>query len=204
MTPESPSSGYPFGRAALALHRRAPTATGPLALVEVFINTRAYPSMPDQLGDARALGHWLTAHGLATADTLVLPSDVLVAIEVREALRALILANTTGDERPTAALEVLSRLGAQAPVHPTFDVAGVRLESDGQGVVRALSRLLAIVAVAMIDGSWAHLKACRSEACRSAFYDATRNHSGQWCTPALCGVRERARMFRARHRRSRR
>ena len=43
------------------------------------------------------------------------------------------------------------------------------------------------------------LSACRDEHCRVAFYDKSRNRSRAWCSMEVCGNREKARSFRARH-----
>jgi predicted RNA-binding Zn ribbon-like protein len=82
-----------------------------------------------------------------------------------------------------------------------FDAAGrSRLEPSASGVDGALGRLLAIVNTAMTDGTWPRLKACRSHACLWAFYDASKNRSGAWCSMAVCGSRSKARAYRRRHR----
>ena len=44
----------------------------------------------------------------------------------------------------------------------------------------------------MRDGTWGRLKACAEDGCRWAFYDASRNQSGRWCSMAVCGNRPRA------------
>ena len=43
------------------------------------------------------------------------------------------------------------------------------------------------------DGTWSRLKACREDDCHWAFYDRSRNRSGQWCVMAVCGNRNKAR-----------
>ena len=43
----------------------------------------------------------------------------------------------------------------------------------------------AVVAVPADD--WARLKVCARDSCRWAFYDASRNRSGRWCSMAGCG-----------------
>jgi len=56
------------------------------------------------------------------------------------------------------------------------------------------------VATAIADGSWARLKVCRSDSCRWAFYDASKNRSGAWCTMAVCGNRNKVRAYQRRRR----
>ena len=63
----------------------------------------------------------------------------------------------------------------------------------------ALASLLAaaaVVATAMLDGSWPRVKVCRQ--CEWAFYDRSRNRSGQWCAMRVCGSRVKTRAYRAR------
>ena len=54
------------------------------------------------------------------------------------------------------------------------------------------------VALAMGDGSWERVKACRDEGCEWAFYDRSRNRSGVWCDMAVCGNRTKVRAYRER------
>jgi predicted RNA-binding Zn ribbon-like protein len=68
------------------------------------------------------------------------------------------------------------------------------------GVTGALGHLLAIAFAAMADRTWQRLKACREPACRRAFYDHSKNHSGTWCDMAACGSRAKMRAYyRRRH-----
>jgi predicted RNA-binding Zn ribbon-like protein len=52
--------------------------------------------------------------------------------------------------------------------------------------------------VAEAGGTWGRLKACRNEACRWIFYDASKNRSGRWCDMQLCGARHKMRAYRGR------
>ena len=74
------------------------------------------------------------------------------------------------------------------------------LEPCVDGPDGALAALLAPVAEAMSDGTWARVKACRADDCQWAFYDFSRNRSGTWCDMAVCGNREKVRAYRAAHR----
>ena len=61
-----------------------------------------------------------------------------------------------------------------------------------------LARLLAIIARAEADGTWARMKACPADNCREAFYDHSRNRSRTWCEMSICGNRAKARTYRRR------
>ncbi|NEC48446.1 CGNR zinc finger domain-containing protein, partial [Actinospica acidiphila] len=54
------------------------------------------------------------------------------------------------------------------------------------------------VLLAQADGTWQRLKLCREPACRSAFYDRSRNNSGVWHDVRRCGNAANLRASRAR------
>jgi predicted RNA-binding Zn ribbon-like protein len=68
-----------------------------------------------------------------------------------------------------------------------------------KGIDAAIGRFLAIIYESITQGTWQRLKVCRNDTCRWAFYDSSRNHSGAWCTMAICGNRMKGRTFRRRH-----
>ena len=69
---------------------------------------------------------------------------------------------------------------------------------DGGQVERVVGRLLAEAVRAEAEGRWGRLKACFNEECRWAFYDASKNRSGRWCTMQVCGARHKMRAYRER------
>jgi predicted RNA-binding Zn ribbon-like protein len=172
-------------------------APGDLELVRSFINTVDLEGGPEQLTDPAALSGWLRAHDLleggdAGAD------DLRQAVAVREALRVLCWANN-GLQASRGASATLDEAAARAGLRLRFrDPGEAALMPSAEGVDAALGRLLAIVAESMRDGSWARLKACRSEVCGWAFYDRSRNRSGTWCDMAVCGNRTKVRAYRER------
>jgi predicted RNA-binding Zn ribbon-like protein len=111
--------------------------------------------------------------------------------EVREAIRVLLRANNGVDDGIAAASRTLDDAARRAGLRVGF--------VDGRLVFRSRSRVLAAVAEAMADGSWARLKACRADDCKWAFVDNARNRSRQWCDMAVCGNRAKARRYRSRH-----
>jgi predicted RNA-binding Zn ribbon-like protein len=191
-------------------------APGQLGLVQAFLNSndieagREQLTRPEQLwawlrerqliGEDDARGRpWLSSHRLVRADGPLGEADLHRALAVREALRQVLLAKDGGTLDPTA-VETLNRAAQRARLVVRFGQDGsANLEPDAPGVDGALGRLLAIVLGAMTDGSWNRLKACRSNTCRWAFWDASKNRSGAWCTMAVCGNRTKARAYRQRH-----
>jgi predicted RNA-binding Zn ribbon-like protein len=176
-------------------------APGSLGLVQDFVNTRAFHPDHEQIPNPEALAAWLGARGLLR-DEPVTEADRLGAVELREALRRLLLANN-GTEPDAADLELLNRVAEDAGLRPRFLRGGrVALEPGARGVPGALGGLLAAVADAMSAGTWTRLKACADRDCLWAFYDRSRNRSGHWCSMEVCGNRAKARQFRSRRRSS--
>ena len=67
------------------------------------------------------------------------------------------------------------------------------------GIDAVFGQLSAIIYTASMDGTWQRLRICRNDVCRWAFYDASKNRSGVWCSMAVCGSRIKARSWRKRH-----
>lgn len=176
-------------------------APGRLRLVQDFVNTLDVEEREEKIGTPEALGSWLAGRELLAPPVQVTGRDHARALELREALRRLLLANN-GAQPDAADLEVLNCAAADCRLQPRFGARQVSLEPATVGVDAALGRLLAIVSEAMAEGTWQRLKACAQDRCMWAFYDRSKNHSGHWCTMAVCGNRAKARQFRERRRRS--
>ncbi len=180
--------------------RRQP-APSPLDLVQAFVNTVDLEAGEETWDDPAAYGAWLARQGLVECDERVRRKDLRRALEVREALRALLLANHDGGAVVAPdAIETLNPAAARAEVGVRLDGAGkARIVPDAAEVNGAVGRVLAVVFEAMADGTWPRLKACRNDVCRWAFYDYSKNRSGSWCSMAVCGNRIKTRSYRRRH-----
>jgi predicted RNA-binding Zn ribbon-like protein len=176
------------------------TAPGSLELVQRFINSVDLESGEDELGSADELRDWLAERDLIAADEPVTPADLRRALDVREGLRALLMANNgmpLDDER----VERLDRAAARAGVRVKFQTgAEPRLAPEAGGVDGAIGQLMAIVAGSVEQGTWRRLKACPRDVCHWAFFDHSKNRSGRWCQMEVCGNIEKARAFRERKR----
>jgi predicted RNA-binding Zn ribbon-like protein len=178
---------------------RSPETPHALDLVIDFVNTLDIDADTDALSSADALTAWLAqAQVLSPATAAPTALELRQAIDVREALRALMLANNgaDGDARAVRELELAARRG-ELGVH-FGEGGGVTLAPSAEGFAGAIARLLVPVAEAASDGSWQRVKACRAENCQWAFYDRSRNRSGVWCEMAVCGNRTKVRAYRQR------
>jgi predicted RNA-binding Zn ribbon-like protein len=179
----------------------AQKAPGELELIREFVNTNEIDEGIEHLATPEKLGEWLAAHDLEVRGALR-PRDLDRAVELREALRALLLANA-GEPLDPHAVERLNESAAGVRLLVRFDHdGGSSLDSEKGGIECALGEILAIVHRSMADGTWSRLKACRDETCVWAFYDESKNRSAHWCSMEVCGNRAKARNYRERHKRA--
>ena len=178
---------------------RPPAAPGQLGLVQSFLNTADLESGADVLAQPAAAKAWLVEHRLASPGTDYDVEDLRRLTEMRRALHELVAANGgAGLQRRavTTLNEAARRVRLGVRLHP---VDGYRLVAEGVGVDRPIGELLMSVTGAMAAGNWNRLKVCANDACQRAFYDASRNRSGRWCSMATCGNRMKGRAYRQRH-----
>ena len=172
-------------------------APEPLRLVQRFVNTVDLEHAREWLATPAELARWLAEVGLPVKDEPT-EGDLGRAIELREALRSLLQANS-GAPLTAASIATVNRAGSAARLGVELDqLARVKLEPYGRGVDGALGAIVAVAFTAMLDGSWSRLKACRN--CRWAFHDYSRNRSASWCSMILCGNRLKTRSYRRRRR----
>jgi predicted RNA-binding Zn ribbon-like protein len=157
------------------------SAAPALELVRDFVNTLDVESGVDSLDS-----DWLATHGLADA-------GVQDALDVREAIRELLLANNglAADVERAAATLDRAALASRAALRFVDGSASV----EGEGLVP----ILAALAEAMQSDDWTRLKACRAETCHWAFVDHAKNRSRAWCAMSVCGNRQKAQRYRRRH-----
>jgi hypothetical protein len=177
--------------------RREP-APHPLRLVQAFVNTKDTENAVEELSTPAALRDALLRIGVLGGDEPELgEGDLRHAVEVREALRELLLANN-GGRVGADALATLERAARSGHVGIRFSDEGAELVAEARGVDGALGRILSVIPVAVADGTWARLKACPRDVCHWVFYDRSRNHSSTWCSMSVCGNRTKTRRYRAR------
>jgi predicted RNA-binding Zn ribbon-like protein len=169
-------------------------------LISEFVNTLHKDPHGDEeeLTSPASLTDWLGAHGLLQAGRAT-ATDLARAVELREALRTLLLANNEVPVDADSAWQVLDAAARRGRVELRFAAGAPALVPAAAGVAGALGGVAAAVHAAVADGSWRRLKACRAEDCEWAFVDHARNQSRAWCSMRSCGNREKARSFRRRH-----
>ena len=171
----------------------------PLDLVRDYVNTLDFETGIDRIATRDELATWLSEQGLV--DDLPAPTgqEHADALAVREAIRNLLLANNAVAVDAAAASKTLEEAARQAHLGVRFEDGRPVLAPEDDGVRGAIGRIVALVAELAPSDEWKRLKSCRDENCRVAFYDKSRNRSRAWCSMEVCGNREKARSFRARH-----
>ena len=182
----------------------AKRAPGSLELVRALVNTRELfdddgrEVDTDDISTPDELAGWLAAHDLPGAGEALGQGDVDRMAELREALRAVLLANHGAELDPQAAA-ALDQATSAAPVVLRFDPdGGAGLRPACAGIDGAIAVIATAIHEAMREGTWERLKVCPASDCKWAFYDRSRNHSRTWCSMESCGNRAKVRAFRER------
>ena len=177
--------------------RKAP---GRLELLQRFINSynHDFPVEWDRIGTPERAQAWLGQKRLIAPADRISDADVARLRELREAIRALVVANH-GGEPAAAATDLVRKAAHSARLRVGVDDAGrTTLEPDPRGVDGAVATLLGILHEAQLTGQWQRLKGCRK--CSYAFFDRSKNRSAAWCAMSICGNRTKNRAYYRRRR----
>jgi predicted RNA-binding Zn ribbon-like protein len=173
-----------------------PKAPGRLELLQRFINSynHDFPRDWDRLGTGEKAQAWLRQKRLVAPGDRISGADAARLRELREALRALALANQSGQRPDRAATGVIREASRAAQLGVALDDRGrSTLEPTRRGVDGAVATLLGILHEAQLTGDWSRLKGCRK--CEYAFFDRSKNRSAAWCAMSICGNRTKNRAY---------
>ena len=109
-------------------------------------------------------------------------------------LRSQIASLLSGD------VESSDGMGAVSTSFGLSETGQLRLEPAGDGWQWLASALWGETLLSQATDTWRRLKQCRNPACRSAFYDRSKNGSGVWHNVKTCGNAANLRASRARRR----
>jgi predicted RNA-binding Zn ribbon-like protein len=177
---------------------KPPPAPDDLRLVQAFLNTASRKPDSEELTSPEALAQHLSSLRLLPPGTQLTQADLERAVEVREALRSLVFANS-GAKLSDEAVARLDKVASSVAIELHLGSDGrAHIRSAGEGFERVLGQLFEIVAEAQVHDLWSRFKACDSPTCRQLFFDTSIRSNGKWCVPR-CGVRFRAQNLRRRH-----
>jgi predicted RNA-binding Zn ribbon-like protein len=174
----------------------------PMLLVQAFVNTWDADRGTDLLLHADSAQAWMREAGLIGPGTTLAPTDLRLARDIRESIRALLARNSGGPVPGADDLRPLQTLASSHAVHLSVDPTGhLHLGPQPGGRVEdGLLALLLVVRDAQEMGTWPRLKICGNPDCRWAFFDRSHSRRGVWCDMASCGNLMKNRSLRARRR----
>jgi predicted RNA-binding Zn ribbon-like protein len=175
-----------------------PKAPGRLELLQRFINSynHDFPQEWDRIGTKEKAETWLREKRLVATGDRISQADAARLRELREAIRALAIANQ-GRQADAAATDLVRKATRTARLRIAIDDAGrTALEPEPRGIDGATATLLGILHEAQLCGDWARMKGCRR--CGYAFFDRSKNRSGAWCAMSICGNRMKNRAYHQR------
>jgi hypothetical protein len=184
----------------LRAHDDTPAAPGRLDLLQRFLNLHDHaPGVADDRPPPTAMvRECLVEEGLLVLDAPYGPAEHARVMELFDAVHGGLRARDAAE--PTDAfVRRIDALSQRVGFRLRF-VDEPALEPAADGVDGAIGRLLAIVFLAQLEGSWSHMKECASPTCHSVFYDRSKNHSGKWCSMQSCGNQHKVRAWRERRR----
>src|SRR4051812_45920875 len=135
-----------------------PKAPGRLDLLQRFVNTHNhdFPRDWDRIGTAAKAQSWLREKRLVGTHERVSGAEAARLRELREALRALVLANHGGGLDAAAAETIRANA---APLRVVLgDDGRTALEAAADGVDGAVATLLGILHEAQVSGEWGRMK----------------------------------------------
>ena len=143
---------------------------------------------------ARKLGRTVRAHD----GQRVLAS----AVELREALAALLYAWVDGDKPGEGQVEILERQFHAAALHRSLGSGDERLVWSWAGWEQHAELPLWMLAQSasdlLVSEDARLVKGCGDPTCRWLFLDLSKNHTRRWCDMKTCGNRMKARRHQAR------
>lgn len=122
------------------------------------------------------------------------------AIELREAIAAILMAKLSGESAPTSAVAIVERVCKKAMAARTLvDANTPSLRWDWSvpdpGIER-VAEMVALDAVRLLTTSEGdRVRQCADAECGWFFLDESRNRSRRWCSMESCGNRNKARRF---------
>lgn len=153
-----------------------------IAFVRELVNTVEWQEDDESWSTASDLAAWMARHGRETAG--LGPAELVLARRLREGVRELLLGHA-GHEVRSSSVDDLNDALRGVPVVLAFTAAGESELTAAQG--HPLTALVAAIDAARRHPAWRRLKACSRDSCRWAYWDASRNGSGRWCSMQGCG-----------------
>ena len=124
------------------------------------------------------------------------------AVELREALAAVLYAWVDGHKPADGQVEILERQFHAAALHRSLGSGDERLVWSWAGLEQHAELPLWMLAQSasdlLVSDDAKQVKGCGDPTCRWLFLDLSKNHTRRWCDMKTCGNRMKARRHQAR------
>ncbi|MFF9853322.1 CGNR zinc finger domain-containing protein [Streptomyces litmocidini] len=149
----------------------------------------------EKLATPDLLDDWFVESGMVDLAPGASEADVVIAVQLREAIYDLVAARLDARPLSTEAVAEVNLQASGLPVTLRLGPHGVmRTGSVAQGLAT-----LAREAVQLLGGDEAALlRECARPECTQVYLDRSRGHRREWCAMKTCGNRVKAANYRAR------
>jgi predicted RNA-binding Zn ribbon-like protein len=150
------------------------------------------------------LATWLVRAGVMDAPAPVSRAVLEQARELREAIDALIVAQTGSRPLPSEAIALVDEWLAFAGVRPQLVLAGASRSAQlteraaADSARRALGMIALDAAQMLGTEQRTRIRICASETCSGRFFDRSPGGRRRWCSMRTCGNGAKARRYRER------
>ncbi|WP_042381895.1 CGNR zinc finger domain-containing protein [Streptacidiphilus melanogenes] len=159
------------------------------------LRARRNAAPAEMLGSPDRLDSWFVESGMLDTAPGADRVDLHLAVEVREAIYALVAARLDGARLPASAVAVVNGHAAGPQITLRLDGDGAtRTGSVAQGLT-ALARETVEILGGVVG---ALLRECSRPECTQVYLDRSRGHRREWCSMRTCGNRVKAAAYRAR------
>jgi predicted RNA-binding Zn ribbon-like protein len=171
---------------------------GTLALDFVgTLRARRNSEPTEKLSSPDLLDLWFTESGMLDHPAGADRDDLATAVELREAIYALVSARIHRAERMDEDIAVVNRHAQGTPVG--LQLVNERVERAGSSA-QGLATLARQAVEILGSDDAALLRECARPECTQVYLDHSRGHRREWCAMRTCGNRVKASQFRARQR----
>ena len=169
-----------------------------------FLNT--LPMVQGELKDVLTTDsdvvEWLRGAGLlADEETKAKAGLVVLARRVRETIRTAIARRKAGKAIDVEELNAwLKESRSWLKLKAARSGVSVRRRWRAETNAEVLGPLVESAAKLLAEGEFELVRQCEDAECVLWFYDRTKSHRRRWCSPAMCGNKNKVREFRERQR----
>ncbi|GAA2154848.1 CGNR zinc finger domain-containing protein [Kitasatospora kazusensis] len=176
------------------MHHAFPCGTLPLDFVGT-LRARRNAEPTEKLASPGLLDSWFVESGMLDTAPGADETDLDIALELREAVYALVTDRLAGRPLEPRPVAVLNRQAAGLPVTLRLGPGGTTRTGSAAQALASLAR----EAAGILGGDEADLlRECARPECTQVYLDRSRGHRREWCAMTTCGNRVKAAAYRAR------